>query len=231
MRIYSSLFMPPELRKKDCLVTLPGSVSFQFSGMPERLSDAAGRYVGVGSLTHRRTEAMKSGGMLWIAGLLSFIVCAGCATTGHVTIDPSPLPEKVMSARWGSPVEEVKKAIDQDSIDWFQDKTDQPPYGLYASGTYLNAPAIVSYFFTPRSKKLYKVTVTLNDLAVFRTARDELIGKFGNPSFSQLDVDHWSWQDKSLVILQRDASHVQISYWSGPFVVLSHEEQKESMKN
>jgi hypothetical protein len=173
---------------------------------------------------------MKPRGPLWIAGLFCFVVYAGCATTSHVTIDPPPLPERVMSARWGSPVEAVKKAIDQDSIDWFQDKTDQSPYGLYASGTYLNAPAIFSYFFTPQSKKLYKVTVTLNDLTVYDTARGELIQKFGKPSFSQLNVDHWSWQDKSLVILQKDASHVQISYWSGPFVILSHEEQEGSVR-
>ena len=162
----------------------------------------------------------------WIAGLLSFIVYAGCATSSYVIIEPPPLPEGVMSARWGSPVEEVKKAIDQDGIEWFQDKTDQPPFALYASGAYLNAPGIFGYFFTPRSKKLYKVTVTLNDLTLYGTAKRELIQKFGEPSFSQLDVDHWSWKDKSLVILQKDPSHVQVSYSSGPFLILSGEEQE-----
>ena len=52
----------------------------------------------------------------WIVGLLIFIVYAGCATPSHVVIDPPPLPERVMSARWGSSVEEVKKAIDQDGL-------------------------------------------------------------------------------------------------------------------
>jgi len=231
MKIDSSLFTPEEVRKEDCLAALQGSVPFRVLQLPEELSDGPERCVRVVSLRCGRIEAMSLRRALFrMAGLLVFIVYAGCATSSHVTIDPPPLPEGVMSTRWGSPVEEVKKAIDQESIDWFQDKTDQPPYALYASGACLNAPAIFSYFFTPRSKKLYKVTVTLDDPSLYGTARGELIQKFGKPSFSQLDVDHWSWQDKSLVILQRDASHVQISYWSGPFVVLSHEEQEGSVK-
>jgi hypothetical protein len=168
--------------------------------------------------------------IFWIVGLLIFIAYAGCATPSHVVIDPPPLPEGVMSARWGSSVEETKKAIDKDGLEWFQDKTDQPPYALYASGTTLNAPAIFSYVFTPRSKKLYKVTVTLNDPTLYGTAQSQLIQKFGKPTFSQLDVDHWSWKDKSLIILQKDASHVQVSYSSGPFLVLNHEEQEGSVK-
>ena len=135
-----------------------------------------------------------------------------------------------MSARWGGSVEEIKRAVDQDNLEWFQDKTDQPPYVLYASGTSLDAPAIFSYFFTPRSKKLYKVTLTLDDLALYDKARSQLVQKFGEPSFSQVGVEHWSWKDKSLIILQKDASHVQISYWSGPFLVLNHEEQEGPVK-
>jgi hypothetical protein len=166
----------------------------------------------------------------WIVGVLIFVVYAGCATTSSITFDPPPLPEGVMSARWGNSVEEIKKAIDQDSIAWFQDKTDQPPYTLYASGTSLGAPAIFSYFFTPRSKRLYKVTLTLNDLSLYDRAQTQLLQKFGKPSFSQPDVDHWSWKDKSLIILQKDGSNVQISYWSGPFLVLNHEEQEGPLK-
>ncbi len=135
-----------------------------------------------------------------------------------------------MGARWGSSVEEAKKAVDQDSIEWFQDKTDQPPYVLYASGTSLDAPVIFSYFFTPRSKRLYKVTLTFNNPGLYGRARSQLVQKFREPSFTGVDVEHWSWKDNSLIILQKDASTVQVSYWSGPFLVLNREEEKGPVK-
>ncbi len=159
-----------------------------------------------------------------IIGLFVLILQAGCATMSYTTIEPPPLPEGVMGARWGNSVEEIKKTIDTEGIEWFQDKTDEPPYALYASGTYLKAPAIFSFFFTPRSKKLYKVTVTLDDLTLYDKVKAQLIQRFGEPSFSQSEVDHWSWKDKSLVILQRDSSQLQMSYLSGPFLIMNHEE-------
>ena len=53
-------------------------------------------------------------------------------------------------------------------------------------------------------KKLYRVDLTFRDLAVHKKALEDLIGKFGQPSYSQPNVDHWSWTDKNLVILQRE---------------------------
>lgn len=165
-----------------------------------------------------------------VLSLLSAASLFNCATPNPVKIEPPPLPEGVMSARWGSSVEEIKKTIDTEGVQWFQDKTETPPHALYASGNYMNTPAIFSYFFTPHSRKLYKVTLTFDDPMIYAKARDDLIRKFGPPSFSQPDVDHWSWEDKSLVILQKDPSHVQVSYSSGPFLILNHEEQEGSVR-
>jgi hypothetical protein len=158
--------------------------------------------------------------------LIAFAVLWGCAAPTHVRIQPPPLPEGVTGARWGSSVEQVKRAIDTEGVQWFQDKTDQPPHVLYAFGTYLKAPAIFSYFFTSQSRRLFKVTVTFDDPAVYDTARKDLVARFGSSSFSYENVDHWSWDDHSLVILQKEASQVQISYQSGPFLVVNHEEQE-----
>jgi hypothetical protein len=51
-----------------------------------------------------------------------------------------------------------------------------------------------------------------------------LIQKIKKPSYSQPDVDHWSWDDKSLIILQENATHIQISYSSGPLLILNQKE-------
>ncbi len=124
----------------------------------------------------------------------------------------------------GDSVEEVKRAIATDGDKWFQDNTDKPPYILYASGNYLDDPALFTYFFTPKSKKLYRVDVTFSDLKVYEKAKNILIQKFKKPSYSQPDVDHWSWDDKSLIILQKNATHIQISYSSGPLLILNQKE-------
>ena len=138
--------------------------------------------------------------------------------------EPPPPPDGFLSVKWGASVEEAKKAIETDENRWFKDSTAQQPFALYASGRYLNDPAIFSYFFTPKSKKLYRVDVTFSDLGVYGKAREEWIQKFKNPSFSQTDVDHWSWGDNSLIILQRDAANVQISLSNGNLLVLNQKE-------
>ena len=161
--------------------------------------------------------------MIFISFIL-FTFFSGCAVPVRVVIEPPAKLDGFMNAKWGASIEEVKKAIEANGNKWFQDRTDEPPYALYASGTYLDYPAIFSYFFTPKSKKLYRVDVTFNDMMVYEKAKSHLIQKFKEPSFSQKDVDHWSWEDKSLIILQRDATSVQISYSNGPLLEMNQRE-------
>jgi hypothetical protein len=154
-----------------------------------------------------------------------FTVLSGCAAPVRVVIEPPIKIDGFMNAKWGASVEEAKRAIEKDGNYWFKDSTDHSPYALYASGNYLGSPSIFSYFFTPKSKKLYRVDVTFDDLRVYEKARDHLIEKFRKPSYSQKDIDHWSWKDKSLVILQRNTANVQISYSSGLFLELNQKER------
>ena len=158
--------------------------------------------------------------------LLSFLLFTllGCVAPHRGPVEPLPFPDTWMNSRWGDSVEDVKKAIDRDGSKVFEDSTEKPPYALYASGTFLEHPAILSYFFTPKSKKFYRVDVTYNDAGVYGKVRGELIQKFKGPTYSQKDVDHWSWRDDSLVILQRGPSNVQVSYSMGPFAKLNHQE-------
>ena len=159
-----------------------------------------------------------------IVSLFLLIVLAGCAAQEKPITRPPPFPEGVLNARWGTPVEGVKQAIEADGNRHFQDDTNKPPYALYASGTYLNAPATLSYYFTPKSKKLYRVDATFENPKIYESVKEHLVREFKNPAFSQANTDHWSWADNSLVILQKDPSHVQVSYSSGPFLRLNHEE-------
>ncbi len=161
--------------------------------------------------------------MIFISFIL-FTFISGCAAPVRVVIEPPVKMDGFMTAKWGATIEEAKKAIEADRNRWFQDRSSDPPYALYASGTFLDYPAIFSYFFTPKTKKLCRVDVTFSDLKVYDKAKSHLIQKFKNPSFSQKDVDHWSWEDKSLVILQRNTSNVQISYSGGSLLELNQME-------
>ena len=149
---------------------------------------------------------------------------SGCAGPTRVITEPPPFPDGFMSARWGNSSDEVKKAIESDGNRWYQDSAHPTPYALYATGSYLNSPATFSYFFTPKSIRLYRVDVTLNDPGAYGSVREDLLRKFGPPSFSQPNVDHWSWKSQSLVILQKNPADVQISFSSGPFLILNQKE-------
>ena len=155
-------------------------------------------------------------------GLLLFLFLLGCAAQQKIVKEPPPLPEGVMNARWGMSVSQTKEAVKT-----FQDDTDKPPFALHAAVTYFDAPAIVSYFFTPKSKKLYRADVTFNDPGVYGSVKEKLVQAFENPTFSQKDTEIWSWKDDSLLILQRDPGRVQISYMSGPLLKLNDEEGGE----
>jgi hypothetical protein len=160
-----------------------------------------------------------------VALVVSVGACVGPERSRTVSERPT-FPEGILSARWGSSVDEVKQASEKDGNRWFQDSTDKTPYVLYASGAYFNEPAVYTYFFTPKSKKLYRVDVTFNELRMFEQARNFLIQQFKEPEFSEQDVAHWSWRDNCLIILQRDATQVQISYSSGPFLKVNHRETR-----
>jgi hypothetical protein len=159
-----------------------------------------------------------------IVSLFLLVVLAGCAAQEMMVAKPPPFPEGVLSARWGMPVERVKQAIEADGNRFFQDDTHKPPFALYATGTYMKAPATLSYFFTPKSGKLYRVDVTFGDTKIYESAKGYLVREFNDPTFSQTNTDHWSWPDTSLIILQKDSSQVQVSCSSGPFLKLNHEE-------
>ncbi|MFH1349742.1 MAG: hypothetical protein ABII26_02280 [Pseudomonadota bacterium] len=161
--------------------------------------------------------------------LVSFLVLSllwGCAAPVQVIKEPPVRLEGFMSSKWGASPEEVKKAVEQDGIKWFQDHTGETPYTLYASGTYLDHSAIFSYFFTPKTKKLYRVDVTFNDLRAYEKGKGHLFQTFKTPSFSQKDLDHWSWLDRSLLILQKDQTHVQISFSNGDLLLLNQKERE-----
>src|SRR3990172_6003538 len=114
---------------------------------------------------------MREGGhMNFKSIIVSLFLCtvlAGCATQEKVVPYRPPLPEGVMNARWGMTVERVKQAIETDGNRYFQDDTNKPPYALYASGTYLNAPTTLSYYFTPKSRKLYRIDATFEELKIY----------------------------------------------------------------
>jgi hypothetical protein len=147
----------------------------------------------------------------------------GCVTLPPVVEKMPPL-NGFMGARWGISVDDAKKVIETEGKKVFEDRTNRPPYTLYASGAYLNSPAIFSYFFTPKSRKLYRVDVTFKDLGIYQRVKEDLIREFKTPDYSQPRVDHWSWTDKSLVIFQQESDCIQISYSGGEMLKLNHQE-------
>ena len=155
--------------------------------------------------------------------LVILVGLLGCASLPPA-VEKAPPFNGFMGARWGITIEEAKKVMDPEGKKLFLDGTDRSPYALYASGSYLDSPAIFSYFFTPRSKKLYRIDVTLKDLRLYEKGKNDLIEKLGPPFYSQPGVDHWSYSDKSLVILQKEPDYFQISYSGGEMLKLNHQE-------
>lgn len=168
------------------------------------------------------------GSRTWGPGLvISFLLSiwlAACARPLQETADRVDPPKGFLHALWGMGVEEVKEAIRKDGHLSFQDGTDKPPYALYASGGQWDFSAIFSYFFTPLTKRLYRVDVTFGDLRAYEKARTYLLQAFKEPVYVQKGVEHWSWADRSLVILQQDSTSVQVSFSSGPWLVLNQQE-------
>lgn len=152
-----------------------------------------------------------------LAGLLS---CASLPPQ----VEKAPPFNGFFGARWGISIEEAKKVMESEGKKLFSDETGKSPYALYASGTYLNSPAIFSYFFALKSKRLYRVDVTLKDLSLYQKSKQDLIEKLGPPSYSQPGVDHWSYTDRSLVIFQKEPDSIQISYSGGEMLLQNYQE-------
>ena len=164
---------------------------------------------------------LSKGLPLVVSCLILFVCLFSCATLPP-KVEKLPPFDGFAGVKWGTSIKEAKKVAEAEGKKVFEDRTYEPPFAFYASGTYLNSPVIFSYFFTPKSKKLYRVDLTFRDLAVHKKALEDLVGKFGKPSFSQPDVDHWSWTDKTLVILQREPDCIQIAYLGGELSALNH---------
>ena len=162
-------------------------------------------------------------GRVFVSLLLSAVLFS-CAITAQKAGEAPQPPPGFLSAKWGATVDEVREAIRKDGNRWFQDSTDKAPCALYASGNYWDFSAIFSYLFTPKTKRFYRVDVTFSDLRAYERAREHLIRTYKGPAYIQVEVEHWSWDDKSLVILQKDPTTVQVSFSSGPFLILNQKE-------
>jgi len=156
--------------------------------------------------------------------LFLIVLLAGCAAPPRGPVEPPAFPDAWLNSRWGDSIPEAKNAIEKDGNRIFEEATERPPYAVYATGSFLEQPAILSYFFTPKSKKLYRVDVTYRDPGVYSKVREAMIQRFKSPTYSKKDVDHWSWKDDSLVIVQKTDSLVQVSYSSGDLSRLNHQE-------
>ena len=167
--------------------------------------------------------ALSKGWLLVVFCSILFVWFFGCATLPP-KVEKLPPFHGFSGVKWGTSIEEAKKVAEAEGKKVFEDRTYRPPYTFYASGTYLNSPVIFSYFFTPKSKKLYRVDLTFGDLTLHKKVLEDLVGKFGQPSYSQPNVDHWSWTDKTLVILQRGPDCIQIAYSDGECSELNHRE-------
>ena len=161
--------------------------------------------------------------LLWVI----FAVPLGCAAQQKpVTVtEPPPFPEGVADAKWGMQVKEVKEAVET-----FQDDTGKAPFALYASRKHFDLPAIVSYFFTPKSKKLYRIEVTFNDPGVYGVVKGKLAQLLKDSAFTRPDREVRLWKDSSVLILQKNPDSVEVSFSSGPLLKLNYEEEEGPIK-
>ena len=157
--------------------------------------------------------------------LLMFAVLLGCAAQQKPVTEQPAFPAGVADTKWGMQVKEVKEAVET-----FQDDTEKSPFALYASRKHFDIPAIVSYFFTPKSKKLYRTDVTFDDPGVYGTVRGKLAQMLKDSTFTRPDIEGFLWKDSSVLILQKNPNSVQVSFMSGPLLKLNYEEGGEPIK-
>jgi hypothetical protein len=166
---------------------------------------------------------MDSKNLVWrvIDFILLFILIVGCQPQVRLPPKMASLPETFMDAKWGASVGEVKLAAEKGQNRWFEDRTDKFPFVMYATGTYLDTPVVISYFFTPKSKRLFRATVTFDNLTVYEKVKDDLMQKFNKPTYSQKDLNHWAFENQDMVILQKDTTNVQFCFLNGEFAALN----------
>jgi hypothetical protein len=163
--------------------------------------------------------------VLMVLLVLMVAVLLGCAAQEKVVTEPPAFPEGVADTKWGMQVKEVKEAVET-----FQDDTEKSPSALYASRKYFDLPAIVSYFFAPKSKKLYRIDVTFSDAGVYGTVRGKLAQIFKDPTYTHLNIEVFLWKDSSMLILQSNPNSTQVSFMSGPLSKLNYEEGGEPIR-
>ncbi len=162
--------------------------------------------------------------MLAICLLLIITVFLGCTATQQRPVSEEPaFPEGVADARWGMQVKEVKGRWRHSRMT----RGRRPSHSTPREST--STSPIVSYFFTPNSKKLYRTDVTFGDPGVYGAVRGNLVHMFKNPTIAQPDTEVWTWRNSSMVILQKNPDSVQISFSSGPLLKLNNEEGGEPL--
>jgi hypothetical protein len=119
---------------------------------PRALARGVGSFNGILDRGCYRGDQMKQtdfrASIVILVSLFLFLL--GCAAPVRTIVEPPPFPEGFLSARWGTSVDDVKKAIAKDGNEWYQDQLENPPFASYASGRYLDTPALFSYFFSPK---------------------------------------------------------------------------------
>jgi hypothetical protein len=164
-------------------------------------------------------------GSAWMLSFFLLAVLFGCAAQQKPVAEPPAFPGGVADAKWGMEATDVKQAVQT-----LQDDTAKPPFALYASRNQFDQPATVSYFFTPKSKKLYRTDITFNDPGVYDAVKKRLRETFKEPMFAQADREIWLWKDNSTLVLQKNSSSAQVSFSNGSLVRLNNEEGGEPMK-
>jgi hypothetical protein len=125
-------------------------------------------------------------------------------------------PSHFMGARWGMSIEETREVIRSEAKRVTQDDTKGNTPVLYAKGIFLGSQANFSYFFTPKSKRLYRVDVTFNDSRMYEKVKAYLTKRFKGPTSSQQNMDQWMWGDKGRIDLKKEPGQVLLSYSSSP---------------
>jgi hypothetical protein len=144
----------------------------------------------------------------------------------HVEAMAQP-PSHFMGARWGISIEEAREVIKAEAKRIVKDDTKESRPALHAKGLFLGSQTTLTYFFTPRSKRLYRVDVIFDRLQMYEKAKAYLVKRFDPPSSSQSGIDIWSWEDKSHIQLSKAADQVVLSYSSGELSKIHDQEERE----
>jgi hypothetical protein len=143
----------------------------------------------------------------------------------HVEAMAQP-PSRFMGARWGISIEEAREVIKAEAKRIVKDDTKESRPALYAKGLFLGSQATFTYFFTPKSKRLYRVDAIFDHLQMYEKAKAYLVKRFDPPSSSQSGIDIWSWEEKSYIHLKKGADQVVLSSSSGEWSKTNDQEER-----